>query len=290
MKIGYPCINNSIKCTSNRTFRLASYSKERFHQTVLENLTCLKEILNWNLKNNILFFRIGSGLIPFASHSICTEAWQKIYQKEFKEIGLFIKKNKMRISVHPDQFVLLNAEKKEIVENSIKELLYHADILDLMELSAEAKIQIHVGGVYGDKEKAMARFVQNYKKLPLRIKKRLVIENDHRLYSLKDVLVIHEKTKVPILFDVFHHQCLNNKESVFEALSLASQTWQKKDGLLMVDYSSQEPNSILGKHSQEIDLKDFQKFLAQKGNLDFDIMLEIKDKEKSTLKALKIIK
>jgi UV DNA damage endonuclease len=290
MKIGYPCINNEINCTSNHTFRLKNYSKDNLYKTVSQNLACLQNILEWNKAHNIMFFRIGSQLVPFASHPICKEKWQKDFAGEFEKIGKYIKQNKMRISVHPDQFVLLNAKDNKIIQNSIAELNYHADILDLLKLPTSAKIQIHVGGIYGNKKEAIERFIKVYKKLPKKIKRRLVIENDHKLFSVKDLLEIHKKTKVPILFDVFHHECLNNKEKTKDALNLISKTWKKKtDGIPMVDYSNQEKDAILGKHSLHIDENKFKKFLQEIGKIDIDIMLEIKDKEQSAKKALAII-
>ena len=189
--------------------------------------------------------------------------------------------------MHPDQFVLINAKKKDVVQSSIKELDYHCLVLDAMELSTTAKIQIHVGGVYGDKEKSIKRFIENYKNLPRKITKRLVIENDHRSYSLKDCLFIHEKTEIPIIFDTYHHECLNNGESLREALTKAEKTWKNKDGKLMVDYSSEGAKK--GVHSETINIGLFKKFLEQTKGLDFNVMLEIKDKEKSALKAVKYI-
>jgi UV DNA damage endonuclease len=118
----------------------------------------------------------------------------------------------------------------------------------------------------------------------------LVIENDDRLFSLKDCLSVHKKTAVPIVFDVFHHQCLNEGETVKIGLERAGQTWRKSDGVPMVDYSSQQLGHRVGTHAQSIDLELFQKFLNQSNGLDFDIMLEIKDKEKSALKALEVLR
>ena len=159
-----------------------------------------------------------------------------------------------------------------------------------MEVDSTAKIQIHVGGVYGDKQAAIARFVDRYKSLDPSLRRKLVIENDDRLFSLKDCLSVHERTTIPIIFDVFHHQCLNEGETLTMGLELASQTWKKSDGLPMVDYSSQQLGHRPGTHAQSIDLVLFQEFLNQTEGLDFDIMLEIKDKEKSGLKALEVLK
>ncbi|MBD3231580.1 UV DNA damage repair endonuclease UvsE [Candidatus Dependentiae bacterium] len=290
MKLGYPCININIGCIANSTFRLSSYSKERLIETVENNLDCLEKILNYNLKNNFLFFRLSSKIIPFASHPICKFNWQKYFKKKFKNIGKFINKNKMRISMHPDQFVLINALKKDIVNRSIKELEYHCDVLDLMDLDKTAKIQIHVGGVYGDKKKAIERFCKNYEKLTFKIRKRLAIENDEKSYNLKDCLLINKLIKIPVIFDTLHHEIFNNGETFRQAIIMASKTWNENDGILMIDYSNQAKESKKGKHSKSINTKKFEEFLNQTKGLKFDIMLEIKDKEKSAKKATAVLK
>ena len=289
MKIGYPCINRSIGCTANSTFRLASYSQSNLIEKVSNNLECLLTILKYNVLNNMFFFRISSDLVPFASHRVLDFNWQEHFKDKFKEIGNYIKKYNIRISMHPDQFVLINSPSEEIFKKSVADLTWHCEVLDLMKLDETAKVQIHVGGVYGDKVSAMERFVKRYKTLPHIIKKRLVIENDDKLYSLKDCLSISKKIGIPIVFDSFHHVCFNNGEEMSDALKMASETWSPKDGVLMVDYSSQEPNAKLGKHAEHIDVNDFENFLKARKDLDFDIMLEIKDKEKSALKAVKLI-
>lgn len=290
MKIGYPCINRSIGCTANSTFRLKNYSKENIIEKVENNLNCLSKILEYNLKNNLLFFRISSDLVPFASHSICKFDWKDYFKEDFGKIGNFIKKNDMRISMHPDQFVLINALKKDIVERSNKELEYHCNILDAMKLDSTAKVQIHVGGAYGDKKESIIRFIANYQRLPKMIKKRLAIENDERLYSLKDNIIISKTLDIPVIFDIFHHECHNNKERLREAITQAQKTWKNKDGILMVDYSSQKKGARIGSHTEHINTSLFKQFLKETKGLDFDIMLEIKDKEKSALEAIKCIK
>lgn len=290
MKIGYPCINRSIGCTTNSTFRLANYSEENLIKKVINNLDCLEKILRYNIEKNLLFFRISSDLVPFASHPICKFNWKGHFKKRLQEIGKLIKDNDIRISMHPDQFVLINALKKDITKKSIAELRWHCELLDLMRLDHSAKVQIHVGGLYGDKKSALSRFIENFKKIPDPIKKRLAVENDDRLFSLKDCLHISKNTKIPIIFDSFHHTCLNNGETMDNAIKSAHSTWKKKDGISMVDYSSQEPNSKKGKHINHINLTHFKDFIDSTKGIDVDIMLEIKDKEKSALKAIKVIK
>lgn len=289
MKLGYACINRTLNCRSDKTFRLSSYTDEKFLETVTSNLDCLQKILKYNVKHNFFFFRISSELIPFGSHPICKVPWQKIFSKKCKEIGSYIKRYNIRISMHPDQFVVLNSPRQEVVESSIRELQWHCDVLDLMGLDASAKVQIHIGGAYGDKEKAKQTFIEVYEKLPESIKKRLAIENDDKIFSLKDCLDVHKETNIPIIFDTFHHECLNAGESLSDAIVLASNTWNATDGLLMVDYSSQQPNKRRGKHITHIDIEHFRSVLEKTKNVDFDIILEIKDKEESALKAIEIL-
>lgn len=289
MKIGYPCINRSIGCTANSTFRLANYSEERLVGAVENNLDCLEKILRFNADNGLLFFRISSDLIPFASHPVCRFKWQDHFSLRFKEIGRLIKRNRIRISMHPDQFVLINAKDRKIVESSIREIEYHVQVLDLLGLDASAKIQIHAGGVYGDKAAAAARFVESYNKLTTPVRKCLVIENDHRLFSLKDCLEINRLCGIPVLFDVFHHKCLNRGEPVREALLSAGRTWNKEDGVLMVDYSTQKRGAPKGTHADHVSEKDLGSFLKEARGIEFDLMLEIKDKEKSALSARRMI-
>lgn len=289
MKIGYPCINRTVSCTANSKFRLSNYSDDRLIETVENNLNCLNEILAYNVKNNLLFFRISSELIPFASHPVCKLDWQNRFKKKLVEIGDYIKENDMRISMHPDQFVVINSKDKDIVERSVNELKWHCEVLDLMGLDLRAKVQIHVGGVYGDKMSAIKRFISEYNLLPDLIKRRLAIENDDRLYSLKDCLDISAQINIPIIFDSFHHKCLNNDESMIDALKLASSTWAESDGILMSDYSSQEPGEKVGKHVTHIDIEDFKNYIDIAKEIDHDIMLEIKDKEISALEAVKLI-
>jgi UV DNA damage endonuclease len=242
--------------------------------------------LEYNLKNGFLFFRISSQIVPFASHPINKVKWWKIFEKEFLEIGNFIKKNNFRISMHPDQFVLINALDEKIVKKSVKELLYHAKVLDALHLDTTAKIQIHVGGVYGDREKSMKRFCENYKKLSLEIRRRLAIENDDVSYSVFDCLKIFKKIKIPIIFDTFHHEVNNNGETIKKAFNLVRKTWGKKDGVPMIDYSSQKKNARKGTHVESVDIKHFKKVFSQLER-DFDLMLEIKDKEKSAIEVKK---
>jgi UV DNA damage endonuclease len=286
MKIGYPCINLTIGCTASRTFRLKSFSEQRLIETVADNLDCLMHILRWNVERGILFFRITSDLVPFASHPVCRFDWPGHFRETFARIGAFIRAHNIRISMHPDPFTLINSRDEAIFERSCRELLYHAQVLDAMELDRTAKIQIHVGGVYGDKPRSLRRFVERLGRVDESVRVRLVVENDEKSYSLRDCLTIHEATGLPVLFDVFHHSILNHGEGLPTCLEKVAPTWRARDGLSMVDYSTQALGKPRGSHTASIDLDDFQAFLRRSQPYDLDIMLEIKDKEASAEKAI----
>jgi UV DNA damage endonuclease len=190
--------------------------------------------------------------------------------------------------MHPGQYTVLNSPDRGILSRSIKELQYHADVLDALDLDVSAKIQLHVGGVYGDKNKSIRRFIERYHDLDEALKRRLVIENDDRSYTTDDCLSIHRETGVPILFDVFHHELNYSGSLSTNALAEIVKTWHEPDGIPMVDYSYHRNNGLKINHAESIDSAHFKHFLATTQPYDVDIMLEIKDKETSALKAVEI--
>jgi UV DNA damage endonuclease len=190
--------------------------------------------------------------------------------------------------MHPGQYTVLNSNRLDVVERSILELEYHTDVLDLMNQDADAKIVLHVGGVYGNKSKAMNRFVQTFQNLSDLIQRRLIIENDERSYTVQDCITIHEMTGVPIVVDNLHHDANNNGESFTSAFDLAKESWRAEDGAPIIHYSSQEYGGRPGKHAVSIDTRHFKSFLYSLGKNEMDVMLEVKDKEKSAIKAIQI--
>jgi UV DNA damage endonuclease len=264
---------------------------------VQDNLRDLKAMVLWNIPRGLQVLRIGSGMVPFATHPQYNNMvdYAVHFKREWEDIGGLVKLNRMRLTFHPDQFVLLNTPKQDVLERSILELKYQCGLLDLMGLDSTHKVQIHVGGVYGDKEAAKRTFVEQYLKLPDVVKKRLVIENCDRLFSLRDCVDIHRAgTKIPILFDNFHHECLNNGESLVDAVALAATTWHpERDGIPLMDYSSQEPGARVGNHAQGINQNHFRQYansLLRAAGIKADIILEIKDKETSAMTALSLLK
>jgi len=245
-------------------------------------------MLTFNVDHNLLFFRITSDLVPFASHPVCQFDWRTHFKDQLTDIGSFIKSHNIRISMHPGQYTVLNSQDNGILKRSIKELQYHADVLDALGLDTSAKIQIHVGGIYGYKDGSIRRFIERYLSLNQAIRRRLVIENDDRSYTVDDCMRIHMETGVPILLDVLHNELKYSGSSNKDALAEITKTWQIYDGIPMVDYSGQQVGGIKVSHMESIDASHFESFLTATSNFDFDLMLEIKDKETSAIKAVEI--
>ncbi len=232
--------------------------------------------------------RITSDIIPFGSHDICEFDWQSYFSDRLENIGKKLKDYGFRVTMHPGQYTVLNSIKEDVYRRSLEDLRYHTDFLDFLGLDRTAKVNIHVGGVYGDKERSKLRFEKRYRKLPESIKRRLVIENDDKSYTTKDCLDISKSTGIPVTFDNLHHSLKNNGESLTEIMELISKTWRPEDGRPIVHYSSQAKDGNPGSHAETLDLEHFRNFIKDTVQYSFDLVLEIKDKEKSAAKAIEV--
>ncbi len=286
MRIGYPCTNRTLGCRGARALRLSSFSLERLDEAVESNLHCLETMLHFNAEHGIRFFRITSDLIPFASHPEIAPPWRHLYARALADAGPVVQHLGVRMSMHPGQYTVLNSPDEKVLKNTMRDLVYHVGVLDEMDLDRTAKVQIHLGGVYGDREASLARFIARARLLPETIRRRLVIENDERSFGLADCLRAAEAVRLPVVLDVYHHRLKNGGESLSEALAAAAETWSIVDGPPIVDYSSPLPDGRFGQHAETLDAEDFSGFLRESAACDFDLMLEIQDKELSALRAV----
>lgn len=303
MRIGYPARNLQIGCTPAKTFRLASYTDERFIATVAMNLDCLLATLMFNAEHDLRFFRIGSDLIPFASHPVCKVAWWEHFVDELAAIGAFIHDNGIRISMHPGQFTIVNTPDDTLFASTVAELLYHDRLLNALGLDSRTKLQLHVGGIYGDKSASIERFATRFRELPAPVQARIAVENDDRLFCVADCCRLFDRIGTPIVFDNLHHALLNDGEPRAMAFRMARETWQNPDGsagfthhdLPMMDYS--DPNltegARVGKHAEHVVPEAFMAFVADIADdspqADYDVMFELKDKEASPLAVLPLL-
>ena len=290
MKIGYACIPLTINEKTTRRLTLKKFSENLFLHVLEQNIIGLKKILENNEKLNISLFRISSDIVPLGSHSINKVEWKKHFEKELNEIGEFIKKCGMRVSMHPGQYTVLNAEKEDIVVNAINDLEYHSNFLDALGVNSSNKIILHIGGGYGDKVAAMNRFIENFKRLSSSVKNRLVIENDGTIFNIEDVMFVSSKISIPVIFDNLHHECNHeNDESIKEIMKKVAETWKEKDGHIKVHYSQQNTQKQVGAHSKTIIVKQFLEYYEKVKEFNPDIMLEVKDKDISVIKCNLIV-
>ena len=240
MKLGYACINKGLseqpltkRITTNRTFRKATFEEKGLpyaSEIFLQNSKDLYKILQWNEKHNIKFFRLSSQIVSWASE------YQLVDLPDYAEIekvlfqcGLFIEEHGMRVTTHPDHFVKLSSPDENVVKNSIRDLEIHGELFDLLCLPRNhyAKINIHIGASYGDKDKALDTFCKNFERLSDSVRSRLTIENDDRpsLYSTLDLLEAYKRIGTPIVHDFHHHEFNTGGLSNADALAVAIGTW-----------------------------------------------------------------
>jgi UV DNA damage endonuclease len=284
IRIGYVGLNTTLP-TPNKIFRLRGYTDARMLEVARNNLKALHVILEWNKEHNIQIFRLTSQLIPLGSHPINSGIWKSALAEEFYTIGKYVKENNMKLSMHPGQYTVINALNEQYYINAVRDLQYHADIFDLMKLDNKHRFVIHGGGAYGDKSASLKRLRERIKQLPEPIYSRLMLENDDVIYSAEEILSVCLDTNIPAVLDTFHHEILASMEnrSVLDIILEYKKSWPK-DERQKIQYSNQDPNKSKGAHAQTIDIGLFGNFLEEIGDIELDIMLEVKDKEQSVVK------
>jgi len=291
MAIGYACVTIGVPGSGMSRCNLKNATNEKIRAIISSNLSALETVVDYNIQNNIKLYRISSDNIPFASHPINQIRWWEEEKERLKHIGMKITKARMRVSMHPGQYTVLNASNAQVVQNAFQELIYHEKFLNTLGMDEKSKLVLHIGGVYGNKAMAMNAFVNNYSLLPEEVKNRLVIENDDKNYTIQDVLSIYNEIGSPVVFDTLHHKCNAPKEILAESLWIkkCELTWKQRDGRQKLHYSEQKKEGSSGSHSDTIFLPDFLEFYQGLYNKNIDIMLEVKDKNLSAVKCNNIV-
>ena len=296
MNLGYACINMTMgkKVTTNRTMVKKTFEQKGLDyvsELALLNAKDIIRILEWNRLKGIKFFRLSSALIPWGDGLDLTQL--KDYKEikfELKKAGDYAKFWDMRINSHPGPFNVLPSPNEKVILSTIADLELHGKIFDMMGLSKTRynNINIHCNGVYGDKQSAMDRLIQNFKRLSSSVRNRLTLENDDKasMYSVKDLMYIHKHTGIPIVFDYHHHQFCTGGLSEEEALKLAATTWP--DGIKQeVHYSESKALHENDNKQKPQAHSDYINALPNTYGLDLDIMVEAKGKELAILPFIK---
>ena len=295
MNLGYACINMNLsnqkpKITTNRSMIKRTFEAkgiEYASELGLQNSRDLFKILEWNNRMGIKLFRISSGMFPWATEYDLKDMPDYLAIKTLLSgAGNYAKQMGIRLTSHPGPFNVLTSPKENVVQNTFADLEMHGEVFDLigLEHSPYNKINIHCNGVYGDKKSAMDRFCENFKRLSKSVQTRLTVENDDKesMYSVKDLMYIHNKIGIPIVFDYHHHRFNTGGLTEEEALKLAVSTWP--DGIRPVVHYSE--SKALHENNDKLKPQAHSDYINQLPNLygmDVDVMVEAKMKELSIL-------
>jgi UV DNA damage endonuclease len=287
---------NLVDCSPSGTVTVTGLNKlsdekvklNKLRKVAKKNLESTLRILLYNKAYNIHVYRLTSKLIPLATHS-SIDGWDyaEDFKNEFQSIGKFIIENNMRISAHPDHYTLINSISEKVFTDSVRDLDYHVKVYEAMGLvDYKYKLVLHVGGVYKDKKASIEQFKENFIKLPERIRKRIILENDDKSYTAFDVLGICREIKIPMVLDVHHHNCVNSGEQLSDLLPEIFKTWNGESFNPKVHFSSPKSCKDFRSHSDFIGADEFYDFLKQASRVDrdFDVMLEAKAKDAALLK------
>ncbi len=284
-RLGFVASVLSEDLSTSRTCRLRNATGERIRELIDENLNALDRVASFLERRRVTLYRISSNLIPFASHRANTIRWWDEYADTFTRIGERLRAAGVRFSTHPGQYTVLNSPQKSIVSAAVSELVYHARLLDALGADNTCKIVVHVGGLYAASERlAMDRFIATANALPETVRRRLVVENDDRLFDADEVLEVGRAARIPVVFDWLHHKANPCRRAIPEVLAEIFDTWTAADGHPKIHLSSQASGAPAGAHAAFIDVRDVIGFLEVAPPVPFDCMLEAKEKDRALLK------
>ena len=289
VRLGYACITNCINDSSSSPYTYSEYLKDgdidKLDRVIISNLKSLNNIIDYNIKNNIHFYRISSKIIPLATKDDVKFDYTNKYKSYYDTIGKKISDSKMRVDFHPDQFCVLNSVKSVVVSNSVKILEYHYNLLNMLNVNDKILI-LHVGSSTFGKENSISRFINNFNKLPIYLRKCIAIENDDKVFNVNDVLKISKVTSIPIVLDYHHHLCNKSDFSFADIFN----SWG--NSRVKMHFSSPKNKRDYRSHNEYINGDDFINFIEilKKYDRDIDIMLEAKGKDNSLFRLVRYIK
>jgi UV DNA damage endonuclease len=261
----------------------------------LANARDIIKIIRWNDRYGIKFLRLSSEMFPFASHEEYGYSLAPFASEALAAAGKVIADLGHRVSTHPGQFTQLGSPRSSVVEASIRDLVYHDELLTLLKLpeqqDRDAVMILHMGGVFGSKPETFERFRANYARLSDSVKRRLVLENDDMSYSVHDLLPICRELDIPLVLDFHHHNIIFDSSAVREGTTdliplypQISETWRRKGITQKMHYSEATSSAMTRKQRR--------KHSARVASLppcaaDMDLMIEAKDKEQAVFELMR---
>lgn len=272
--------------------------QEFVEQLCLANVRDIPKMLRWNDRYGIKFMRLSSEMFPFASHEEYGYKLAPFAAEALAEVGKVAAELGHRLTTHPGQFTQLGSPRKPVIDNALRDLDYHAELLSLLKLppqqDRDAVMILHLGGVFGDKEATLNRFRENYARLPQGVKDRLVLENDDVSWSVHDLLPLCEELNIPLVLDFHHHniifdptQIREGTKDIMDLYPRILATWERKNITPKMHYSEPTPEAITGRQRR--------KHNPRVATLppcppDTDLMIEAKDKEQAVFELMRTFK
>lgn len=289
IRFGLCCIfrKESIKFRRTTAKFLQAFHRnqqlEYLAEICLHNAYALHKALEYCSDYDIKDFRINSQIMPLKTHPDVGYSTEDLpfhdqIIQSFNDCGQFCRKHDIRTTFHPDQFILLSSPKSEVVQRSVADLIYQAEVAQWVNADV---INIHGGGAYGDKSTSLRRLRKRIEQLPQPVHSRLTLENDDRVYTPWDLLPVCRDMEIPLVYDVHHHRCLPDGKSVEAITELVLGTWNREPlfHLSSPKYGWESGNPR--NHHDYIDVDDFPLYWA---NLDITVEVEAKAKELAVLK------
>jgi UV DNA damage endonuclease len=298
IRLGLCCLNNYLRGLKNsvfcsRTIILSTYKSKGKIEAVAkadQNVKDIEKMIRWNKEHYIDCLRLSSEIFPHYSNIKNIEKEDRytldFAKKDLELAGNLARKFGHRITMHPGHYNVVGSPNEEVFQKTIIDLGMHADILDMMKMDSNSIMVVHGGGVYGDKKKTIQRWIENFKRMPEKIQKRLVIENCEKNFSIIDCLEVNKELGIPVVFDNHHFLCYKQMhpdeefQDIRYYIKLAIDTWIKKGLRPKFHISEQAPDKQVGAHSDYIkNFPDYYLEIPKKYGIGIDIMVEAKAKE-----------
>lgn len=250
---------------------------------VRANLRDVITMIQWNVAHNIFVFRLSSDLFPHITNPQIPAYTYDFAMDLLEEIGRLARQLGVRLTFHPGQYNVIGTPSESAWNNTVADLSYHADLLDLMNCGPDSVMVVHFGGTYGDKSGTVARWVLQFQSLPDKVKRRLVIENCERSFSIEDCLALSDVVNIPVVFDTHHHECyrINHPEEQLQNgqhyMEQILHTWARR-GMKPKFHVSEQGEGKIGHHSDYV--MQLPTFLLETP-VDIDVMIEAKAKEQA---------
>lgn len=296
IRLGYACISKTLSnVTTSSTITYTTFQKDKDYKkidtAIKSNLNALKEILTYNIKNNIHFFRLSSKLIPLATKSDVIFDYIDPYKDYYNSIAKIIKDNKLRIDFHPDEFCVLNSTKSEVVKNSIAILEHHYNLLKALEIKNKILV-LHIGGNTFGKKNSISRFINNFNTLSKDIQESIAIENDDKIFNIMDCIYISKNINVPVILDYHHHICNHDELDINDYLKDILSSWHNATPKMHFSSPKNKTKKDFRSHNDYINVDDFINFidLLKPFNHDVDIMIEAKAKDEALFRLVRELK